>query len=56
MRQNWFLAAVLGVSTFSMAQQPKVLNAKFHAESASAGLSATVSRLQHTSGPLWLGY
>src|ERR1700739_161308 len=56
MRQDWFAVAVLGVSTLAMAQQPKVVNAQFHTESAGAGLSATVSRLQHTSGPLWLGY
>src|ERR1700739_2516550 len=56
MRQDWFAVAVLGVSTLAMAQQPKVVNAQFHTKSAGAGLSATVSRLQHTSGPLWLGY
>ena len=56
MRQDWFAVAVLGVSTLAMAQQPKVVNAQFHTESVGAGLSATVSRLQHTSGPLWLGY
>jgi HEAT repeat protein len=37
-------------------QQPKVVNAQFHTESAGAGLSATVNTLQHLSGPLWLGY
>jgi hypothetical protein len=56
MRQDWLLAALLGVSTLAMAQQPKVVNAQMHTESAGAGLSATVNRLQQTSGPLWLGY
>jgi HEAT repeat protein len=37
-------------------QQPKVTNAQFYTESAGAGLSATVNTLQHSSGPLWLGY
>jgi hypothetical protein len=39
-----------------MAQQPKIDNAQLHTESASAGLSATVARLQQASGPQWLGY
>ena len=56
MRQDWFVAAILGVSALVMAQQPKVVNAQFHTESASAGLSATINRLQQTSGQLWLGY
>jgi HEAT repeat protein len=57
MRQDWFMAAVLGVSMLAMAQQPpKVVNAQFHTEPAGAGLSATVDRFQHSSGPLWLGY
>ena len=56
MRQDWFVAAVLCASTLAVAQQPKVVNAQMHTESASAGLSATVNRMQHTNGPLWLGY
>jgi len=56
MTRRWFVAAVLGVSMLAMAQRPKVDNAQFHTESASAGLTATVNRLQHTSGPQWLGY
>ena len=56
MRQDWFVAALLGVSALAIAQQPKVVNAQFHTESASAGLPAVVSRLQQTKGPLWLGY
>jgi hypothetical protein len=57
MKQDWFAAGVLGVSMLAMAQQPpKVFNAQFHTEPAGAGLSATVDRFQHASGPLWLGY
>ncbi|MFZ0631427.1 MAG: HEAT repeat domain-containing protein [Acidobacteriaceae bacterium] len=57
MKQDWFAAVVLGVSMLAMAQQPpKVVNAQFHTEPAGAGLSATVGRFQHASGPLWLGY
>jgi len=57
MRQDWFLAALLGVSMLAMAQQqPKVVNAQFNTEPAGAGLSTTVDRFQHSNGPLWLGY
>jgi HEAT repeat protein len=57
MKHDWLMAAVLGVSTLAMAQQPpKVVNAQFHTEPAGAGLSATVDRFQHSNGPLWLGY
>jgi HEAT repeat protein len=57
MRQDWFVAAVLGVSLMAVGQTtPKVLNAQFHSEPAGAGLSATVDRFQHSGGPQWLGY
>jgi HEAT repeat protein len=57
MRQDWIVAAVLGVSMLAMAQQtPKVVNTQFHTEPAGAGLSATVDRFQRSTGPLWLGY
>src|SRR6516164_346137 len=57
MRHDWLVMAVFGVSMLVMAQQqPKVINAQFHTESAAAGLSQAVSRFQHSSGPLWLGY
>jgi HEAT repeat protein len=57
MRMNWIIAAALSVSMLAVAQQqPKVINAQFHTESAGAGLSATVNTLQHSNGPLWLGY
>ena len=57
MRQDLFIAATLSVSMLAMAQQqPKVINAQFHTESASAGLAATANKLLHSNGPLWLGY
>jgi HEAT repeat protein len=57
MRQDWLVTAVLGVSMLAMAQQqPRVVNAQLQVEPAGAGLSATVNRFQHSSGPLWLGY
>src|ERR1700735_3282029 len=56
MKQELFIAAVLGASLLATAQAPKVVNAQFHTEPAGPGLSATVDRFQHASGPLWLGY
>lgn len=57
MRLNWIFAAVLGVSVLATAQQqPKVTNAQLRTEPASGGLSATMNTLQHSNGPLWLGY
>ena len=57
MRQDWLVAAVLGASLMAMGQtQPKVVNAQFHTAPVGAGLSATVDRFQHASGPQWLGY
>jgi HEAT repeat protein len=55
MRQIW-LVAMFGVSVFAAAQQPKVVNAQLHTQSAGAGLSATVEQLKHSGGPLWMGY
>ena len=58
MKQDWFVAALLGVSMLAGSQQqtPKVINAQFHTESAGTGLSVAVDRFQHSNGPLWLGY
>jgi HEAT repeat protein len=56
MRRTWFVAAVLAVSTFVPAQQPKVINAQLHTESASSRLSAAVDQLKHSTAPLWMGY
>ena len=57
MTRNLLLGIVLGASVWAVAQQaPKIVNAQFHTEPVGAGLSATVDRFQHASGPLWLGY
>lgn len=56
MRQNWLVAAVIGMSSLATAQQPKVTNAQMHTEPGNAGLAATVSRLEHADGPQWIGY
>jgi HEAT repeat protein len=56
MRQIWFAATVLGVSTLATSQQPKVVNAQLHTESAPSGLSAAVDQLKHAAGPTWMGY
>lgn len=57
MKQELFVAVVLGASMLAVAQQaPKVVNAQFHSEPAGPGLSATVDRFQHANGPQWLGY
>src|SRR5579871_2601825 len=56
MRQHWFLTAILSVCAVAAAQQPKVINAQLHTHAAEAGLAATVSQLQHETGPQWIGY
>lgn len=58
MRVYFLTAAVLGLSVLANAQKqtPKVVNAQFHTQPADGGLSATVRQLQHSDGPLWLGY
>lgn len=57
MRQEWFVAVILAASVPTLAEQPpKVFNAQFETKPAGASLSETVDRLQHSSGPLWLGY
>jgi HEAT repeat protein len=57
MKPNLFAALFLGASLFAFAQQqPKVVNAQFHSEPVGPGLSATVDRFQHATGPQWLGY
>src|SRR6185437_323128 len=55
MRRIWFVA-IFASSLIAAAQQPKVINAQLHAQSAGAGLSAIVDQLKHSSGPQWLGY
>lgn len=56
MKQHWIVAAVLGLSTLIGAQQPKVINAQFRTEPVGARLAEAVGQLQHSKGPLWLGY
>ena len=56
MRKPWFFATILGVSVLASAQQPKVVDAQLHTESASGGLSAAVDQLKHSNGPAWIGY
>jgi HEAT repeat protein len=55
MRPIWSVA-ILGSSILAAAQQPKVINAQLHTQSANAGLSAAVEQVKHSNGPLWLGY
>lgn len=55
MRRMW-LIAVFGVSVFASAQQPKIINAQLHTQSAGAGITATVEQLKHSNGPQWMGY
>lgn len=56
MKRIWLSLAVAGVSIVSSAQQPKVINAQLHTESAGAGLQAAIEQAKHTGGPLWVGY
>lgn len=56
MRRIWMAVAILGVSALASAQQPKVINAQLHTQSASAGLTAAVDQLKHSNGPAWIGY
>lgn len=57
MKQDWFVAVILAASVSMLAEQPpKVFNAQFQTQPVGAGLPETVDRLQHSSGPFWLGY
>src|SRR3569623_1709439 len=56
MRRILLVVAVLGMSVFAEAQQPKVINAQMHTQAAGAGLPATVEQLKRSSGAQWLGY
>jgi len=56
---NKHLAIALALSVSAVAfsaQQPKVSETQFSTEPAGAGLSATVTRFQHSSQQLWIGY
>ena len=56
MRRICFFASILAMSLLAAAQQPKVINAQLHTQAASAGLSAAVDQLKHSTGPAWMGY
>ncbi len=53
--KHLIIALILSAAAIS-AQQPKVTNTQFNTEPAGAGLSATVTRFQRSSQPLWIGY
>jgi hypothetical protein len=56
---NKHLAIALALSVSAVAfsaQQPKVSDTQFSTEPVGAGLSATVTRFQHSSQQLWIGY
>jgi HEAT repeat protein len=51
------IALALSVSAVAIsAQQPRVTETQFNTEPAGAGLSATVTRFQHSNQQLWIGY
>ena len=55
--KHLILALILSASAIAIsAQQPKVVNTQFNTELAASGLSATVTRFQRSSQPLWIGY
>jgi hypothetical protein len=54
---NLVIALVLSASAVAFSgQQPRVSNTQFNTEPASSGLSATVTRFQHSNQQLWIGY
>ena len=55
MKHNLIIALILSASAIA-AQQPRVSNTQFNSEPVGSGLSATVTRFQHTNQPLWIGY
>lgn len=57
MNKHLAIAIALSVSVVALsAQQPRVTETQFSTEPAGAGLSATVTRFQHSSQQLWIGY
>ncbi len=57
MNKHLAIALALSVSAVAFsAQQPKVSETQFNTEPAGAGLSATVTRFQHSTQQLWIGY
>lgn len=57
MNQHLAIALVLSASAVAFsAQQPRVSDTQFSTEPVGAGLSATVTRFQHSIQQLWVGY
>lgn len=57
MNGNLVIALILSASAIAFSgQQPRVSNTQMSTEPASSGLSATVTRFQHSSQQLWIGY
>ena len=57
MNKHLAIALALSVSAVAFsAQQPRVSDTQFSTEPVGAGLSATVTRFQHSSQQLWIGY
>jgi HEAT repeat protein len=55
--KHLLIALALSVSAVAFsAQQPRVSETQFSTEPVGAGLSATVTRFQHSSQQLWIGY
>src|SRR5277367_319857 len=54
---NPLIILVLAASALlACAQEPKVINTRFHSSPAAPGVSVAVDRFRHSGGPLWLGY
>ncbi|WP_035358908.1 HEAT repeat domain-containing protein [Edaphobacter aggregans] len=57
MNKHLLVALALSASAIAYsAQQPRVSETQFSTEPAGAGLSATVTRFQHSTEQLWIGY
>ena len=57
MNKHLTIALILSASALAFsAQQPQVSDTQFSTEPVGAGLSATVTRFQHSSQQLWVGY
>ena len=57
MQKQIALATLLLLTSFALAQQPKLTNGTFQATSASGGLDASLRQLAGTgAGPVWIAY
>lgn len=57
MNSHLAIALVLSASAVAFSgQQPRVSDTQFNTESVGSGLSATVTRFQHSNQQLWIGY